>query len=112
MRANMPRFGKTSPLENKHFDDFIACFGDDPYGLSSRVDQGENGCFRRFTREEIAKRDDNLDISWLSEDRTGTEDGLIELDDISAAILGHLRSALLEIESVTDELAEPIEAEE
>lgn len=112
MRANMPRFGKTSPLEHKHFEDFIACFGDDPYGQFSRKDQGANGCFRRFTREEIAERDDNLDISWLSDDRAGTEDGLIELEDISAAILEHLRSALLEIESVTDELAEPIEAEE
>ncbi|KWV84415.1 N-6 DNA methylase [Pseudomonas fluorescens] len=112
MRANMPRFGKTSPLEHKHFEDFITCFGDDSHGQSPRKDQGESGCFRRFTREEIAERDDNLDISWLNDDRGGIEDGLIELEDISAAILAHLRSALFEIEFVTDELAEPIEAEE
>ncbi|SCW97664.1 N-6 DNA methylase [Pseudomonas sp. NFACC05-1] len=112
MRASMPRFGKTSPLEQKHFEDFIINFGDDPYGKSSRKDQGINGCFRRFTREEIAKRNDNLDISWLSDDKVGAEEGLTELEDISAAILGHLRSALSEIEAVEEELAESVEVEE
>lgn len=57
MRANMPKFGKTSPLEYKHFEDFINCFGDDPYGLSPRQDQGGNGRFRCYTREAIAKRE-------------------------------------------------------
>ena len=30
--------------------------------------KAEEGRFRKFTREEIAKRGDNLDISWLKDD--------------------------------------------
>lgn len=112
MRASMPRFGKTSPLEYKHFESFIACFGDDPYGRSPREDQGESGRFRRFTREEIAKQNDNLDITWLRDDGKEIEEELTELDDITTAILGHLRSALMEIEAVADELVENIEVNE
>ena len=39
------------------------------------------------------------------------EEGLTEPDDIAAAILGHLRAALAEIEAVADELAETEEVE-
>lgn len=108
MRANMPNFGKTSPLMKKHFSDFENCFGDDPNGKSLREDQGVDGRFRCFTRADIANRNDNLDIAWL---RSGESD-LVDLEDITVAILGHLRAALEEIEAVADELAEGIEAEE
>jgi type I restriction enzyme M protein len=107
MRTNMPKFGKTSPLELKHFDDFIACFGDDPYGKSPRQEQGVEGRFRRFTRAEIAKRNDNLNIKWLRDEEL--DDELTELEDITAAILGHLYSALSEIEVVVEELTESSE---
>ncbi|HFE8679948.1 TPA: N-6 DNA methylase [Citrobacter farmeri] len=110
MRTNMPKYGKTSPLEYKHFEDFIACFGSDPDGKSIRKDQGEDGRFRKFTREYISKRNDNLDITWL---RDNQEDGgFTELDDIATAILGHLRSALYEIEAVTEELSETLKGVE
>lgn len=110
MRANMPKFGKTSPLEHRHFEDFISCFGDDPYGQSPRKRQGANGRFRRFTRDEIAKRNDNLDVTWLRDEES--TDNPNELEEITAAILGHLRSALSEIEAVADEFAEIVEAQE
>ncbi|ARU92947.1 class I SAM-dependent DNA methyltransferase [Tatumella citrea] len=106
MRANMPKFGKTSPLEYKHFEDFINCFGDDPYGLSPRQDQGGDGRFRCYTREAIAKRGDNLDISWLSDDESVSD--LTDIDEIMTAIVGHLNSALLDIEAIADELADTV----
>ncbi len=106
MRAQMPSFGKTHPLTEEDFAPFIEAFGDDPFGKAKRKDKGEEGRFRKFTREEIAARNDNLDISWLREDEEDAEEGLTELDDIAAAIMRHLRSALDEIESVTVELAE------
>ncbi|MEG8023338.1 hypothetical protein QP162_00610 [Sphingomonas aurantiaca] len=49
--------------------------------------------------------------SWLREDEEEVEIGLTEPDDIAAAILGHLRAALEEIEAVADELAETVEVE-
>ena len=60
---------------------------------------------------ELAEKFDNLNISWLSETEADPEDGLTEPDDISAAILLHLRAALSEIEAVADELAESSETD-
>jgi type I restriction enzyme M protein len=110
LRAQMPNFGKSRVLTPEDFAPFIAAYGSDPHGRAPRVDEGESGRFRIFNRDEIAKRNDNLDISWLRDDEEVVEEGLIEPDDIAAAILGHLRAALEEIESVADELAEIEEA--
>lgn len=111
LRAQMPNFGKTRTLTIEDFEPFEKAYGDDPLGKAKRTVEGETGRFRVFTREEIAKRNDNLDISWLREDEEEVEEGLTEPDDIAAAILGHLRAALEEIEAVTDELAETEEVE-
>lgn len=111
LRAQMPNFGKTRTLTTDAFAPFVKAYGTDPLGTAKRKDEGEAGRFRVFTREEIARRNDNLDISWLREDEEEVEEGLTEPDDIAAAILGHLRAALEEIEAVTDELAETEEVE-
>jgi type I restriction enzyme M protein len=112
MRAGAPSYGKTRPLRAADFEDFEAAFGDDPTGGVERHDQGEAGRFRRFTREEIAARGDNLDIAWLRDGEDDAEEGLTDPDDIAAAILGHLREAMREIEALTVELDgdEPEEA--
>jgi type I restriction enzyme M protein len=111
LRAQMPNFGKTRTLTADDFAPFVKAYGTDPLGTAKRKDEGEAGRFRVFTREDIAKRNDNLDISWLREDEEEVEEGLTEPDDIAAAILGHLRAALEEIEAVADELAETEEVE-
>lgn len=103
MRADAPSFGKNTPLRIEHFADFETAYGDDPYGQSERQDQGEEGRFRSFTRDQIAERGDNLDITWLRAEEE-PEDGLTDPDDITAAILGHLREATREIEALVFEL--------
>lgn len=105
LRANMPAFGKTRPLTRDDFAAFEAAYGDDPNGGAARADQGPEGRFRRFTREEITARNDNLDIAWLRDDSDAAEDDLSDPEDIAAAILGHLRAALAEVEAVDAELA-------
>lgn len=104
MRTNMQNFGKTTPLAAEHLNLFIDCFGRDPYGLSVRVDEGTNGRFRNFSRKEISKRKENLDITWLAEDESEADQDLNELESISAAIILSLRQALTEIEAVVDEI--------
>ncbi len=104
MRAGAPSYGKTRPLKAEDFTAFEAAFGDDPYGHGERQNQGEEGRFRRFTRDEIDARGDNLDISWLRDGEEEAEDGLTDPDDITAAILGHLREATREIEALVLEL--------
>lgn len=113
MRANMPAFGKTRPLTVEAFVPFEAAYGNDPNGGAPRVDEGPEGRFRAFTRAAIAERNDNLDIAWLRDDSGAANDDLNDPEDIAAAILGHLRAALAEVEAVDAELAgeEPVLAE-
>ena len=104
MRANMPAFGKTRPLTADDFNDFEAAYGDDPRGKARRRDQGENGRFRRFTRAQIRKRNDSLAFAWLPDDGFDAEEQLSEPDEIAAAIIGHLRNAMEEIEALSEGL--------
>ncbi len=111
MRANMPAFGKTRPLTVADFADFEAAYGADPNGGAERQDEGEEGRWRMFTRAAIADRNDNLDISWLRDTEAEAEEALTEPEDIAAAIIGHLKAALEEIEALSDEI-EPDSVEE
>lgn len=108
LRAQMPKFGKTTPLTEAHFEGFEQAFGTDPNGRQRGPDEGEAGRWRKFTRAEIEKRGDNLDISWLREAEDEAEEGLTEPDDIAAAILGHLQAATLEIEGLLAELGDEL----
>lgn len=109
LRAQMPKFGKTTTLTEAHFEGFEQAFGKDPCGKERGPDEGEAGRWRQFTREAIAARGDNLDIAWLREAEEEAEEGLIEPDDIAAAILGHLQAATLEIEALMSELSNELQ---
>jgi len=102
MRTNMPSFGVRTPFTENHFTDFIKAFGKDPYGKSPRKDQGEEGRFRCFTREEIRKRNENLDISWLHDDSNGRVEDLLEPEVIAAEIMENLKVAMGEMESLAN----------
>jgi len=114
LRAQMPKFGKTTPLTEEHFQGFLEAFGSKASGEGRGPDEGETGRWRKFIREQIAARGDNLDISWLREAEEEAEEGLTEPDDIAAAILGHLQAATLEIDALLAELSNdvPVEAAE
>jgi type I restriction enzyme M protein len=109
MRANMPQFGKRTPFTREHFRDFEAAFGDDPYGgpeaLAARVDTGEAGRFRRFTREQIAERGDSLDISWLKDD-SAAQGELPEPAQLAEEALTELAGAMEELRAILLELGE------
>jgi type I restriction enzyme M protein len=105
LRTNIPTFGKRTPLTFKHFEPFMAVYGDDPLGKALRTDEGEEGRWRRFTREEVAKRDDNLDLSWLRDDSVERAEDLPDPEDVAADILEHLRVAMEEMEALTDILS-------
>lgn len=103
MRTGAPAYGKTIPITEADFADFVRAFGDDPDGEAPRADQGELGRWRCFTREEIAARGDNLDITWLKAN-DDPEDGLDTAEDIASAIEGHLSLALEEVRALVEEL--------
>jgi len=109
MRSGAPAYGKTNPLKLSDFDDFVRAFGDHPPGDAVRKDEDEAGRFRRFTRQEIAARGDNLDISWLKDTTVEAEDGLETPEDIAAAIEVHLTLALQEVRALVEEFGNEAE---
>ena len=106
MRTNMPSFGKRTPFTREHFAEFEKAYGDDPHGKSKRKDQGEEGRFRKFTRDEIAQRGDNLDITWLKDDSATDHADLPEPDVIAAEIVAQLQMALDEMQALQEEMGD------
>lgn len=101
-RSGAPSYGKTNPFKAADLADFVKAFGDDPLGSAGRKDQGETGRFRCFTRDEIAAKDDSLDIRWLADDSPDPEDGLDQPADLAAAVDRHLTVALEELQAILD----------
>jgi type I restriction enzyme M protein len=103
LRSGAPAFGRTRRFEREQLSDFEKCYGDDPYGRSARLDQGEKGRFRRYTREQIAVRGDSLDMSWLNpatlDDAAPGAPRAFVLNAMTA-----LRLALDELELIADRL--------
>lgn len=106
LRTNMPSFGKRTPFGAEHLKPFVEAFGAKADGSSKRKDEGEQGRFRRFAREEIAARGDNLDITWLREEGVGSAEDLPEPEEIAAEILMHLETATEEMNALM-ELLDP-----
>lgn len=104
MRTNAPSFGKRTPLTHAHFEEFEKAFGSDPLGKSKRKDRGERGKFRKFTREYVAGRGDNLDITWLKDDSVTDHADLPEPEEIAAEIVTQLQTALEEMQALQEEL--------
>jgi type I restriction enzyme M protein len=127
MRANMPQFGKRSPFTRDYFrtapdapgstprDKFEDVFGNDPSGgptaLAQRVDTGEAGRWRKFTREQIKARGDNLDISWLKNDNAETAEA--QRDEpalVARLVMRELDGAMADLRSLLEELGEDPDA--
>lgn len=105
MRTAMPRFGKTRPLLPEHFAEFEALFGTDPNGGAPRSEGDQNGRWRCFGRAEIADREENLDVVWLSpQDGDAAAEDILP-QEIASTILFHLQAAIAEVESLADEFS-------
>ncbi len=86
LRTNVEKVTKRHPLTADYFKDFEACYHARPRAGAER--------FRQFTREEISKRDDNLDIFWLKDESLGDTDDLPDPEDLVSEAVTHLEAAL------------------
>jgi type I restriction enzyme M protein len=100
----MNAFGKAKPLTVADFESFDKAYGKDPVWKARRKDEGQEGRFRFFERKDISARNDNLDIAWLRDTSNDPEDEMTEPDELSAAIMTHLKTALEEMEAFNEEL--------
>lgn len=127
MRADMPAFGKRTPFTRDYFrtppdapasqprDKFEDVFGSDPRGgpaaLAGRQESGEAGRWRRFTREQIAQRGDDLDIAWLKDSGASTARQDSENPArVAGLALRELNAAVTELRALLDELGEDPDA--
>lgn len=111
LRSNMPNFNKGNPLTDSIFEDFVDKFGKLSSGKSSRIDEGSNGRFRKFSIDEIKKRGSNLDFKWLRNDNTAYLSDLSEPDLIAQQILDRLQTAMAEIIDLQELLDDTSEVE-
>lgn len=115
LRANMAQFGKRTQLMRKHFKEFETAFGKGPLGsgksLAKRKDTGKDGRFRRFTRDWIAARGDNLDIAWLKDENDTGSSELPEPAVLARQAMAELQSAFNELRGILAELGEDTEEE-
>jgi type I restriction enzyme M protein len=101
LRTNRRFTLKTNPLTRADLDDFVAC-----YNPENRLQREETERFRRFTYDELTKRDKaNLDIFWLRDESMEDTATLPPPDVIAEEILEDLRAALEQLEEIAGDLA-------
>ena len=113
LRSNMPQFGKRTQLTRDYFTEFEAAFGDDPMGgldsLLNRREQGEQGRWRAFSRDQIAARGDNLDISWLKDESEPAIEASCEPALLVRDAIGELELVLDDLRGILAELGEEVD---
>jgi len=113
LRSNMPTFGKSAPLRDAALAEFVTFYGKQSDG-SDRKDLEANAPsarFREFSREDLALRDDDLDILWLKDAGASAEDDLTDPAAIAAAMSGHLRLAMTALDEIAESLKQTVAAE-
>ncbi|MBI3781319.1 MAG: SAM-dependent DNA methyltransferase [candidate division NC10 bacterium] len=86
LRTNVEKVTKRHPLTADYFKEFEECYQGKPRKETER--------FRRSTRNEIAGRDDNLDIFWLKDESLGDAGDLPEPEDLVSEVVTQLETAL------------------
>ena len=104
LRANMPKFGKRTPLTRDHFSEFEAAYGSDPYGKAERTATGPDGRWQCFSRNEIAARDFSLDLAWLRDDSADDAEDLPEPEVLAQEAMDELEDAVSQLNIILGEL--------
>jgi type I restriction enzyme M protein len=100
LRTNMPSFGKRTPFSASHLEPFEVCYAENP-----RIDQGENGRWRCFSREYVRDtKGDSLDISWLKDENSVDAANLPEPEELAAEALIELESAMTGLQGLIEAL--------
>ena len=93
-RTSIPKFGKSNPMNENNLSDFVKKFGSDIYGKSKRIDEGDEGRFRKFSYDVIFKDKFDLDIRWLKADEIKILENLPSQKDIIKDIKENLKTSI------------------
>lgn len=126
LRSNMPQFGKRTVLTKAHFDEFYQAVGNDltqvdeaarhafinNHQSGSKIGDIDTCRLRCFSREEIAKKDDSLDLAWIRDDSTEDSANLPEPDELINEALEEMAGAMRELQAILVELGSAEESDE
>ena len=98
LRTNMPTLGKTNQLSVKHFEDFAKVYEAE----DRRAVKDER--FSVFTREQIAEKNNSLDLGLIRDDSTFNYDDLPDPIESGEEVIAQLKEAIDLMQSVVDEL--------
>jgi type I restriction enzyme M protein len=98
LRTNVENITKGNPLTAKAFAGFVEAYGASP------ADRQESDRFRRLTRQQIADRDDSLDIIWLKDESLENPEDLPEPEDLVAEVVTHLQTAMDALNELANQL--------
>ena len=105
LRTNMPSFGKTNPLTVETFSDFVTAFeATDRHAIHDER-------FNFFSRQQIAEKNNLLDLGLIRDDSIVDFDDLPEPIDSGEEIIYQLQQAVELVESVVDDLKSLEESE-
>jgi type I restriction enzyme M protein len=90
-RTNVEKIAIRNPLTVSYFEDFEKCYHASPRKSTER--------FKRYSIDEIKKRNFNLDITWLRDESTGETGVLPDPSEI-------VSEALVQLETAVDSLNE------
>ncbi|RKD71385.1 type I restriction enzyme M protein [Sinobaca qinghaiensis] len=100
MRTNMDKFGKRTPLREKHFNDFqTAYFSDNRENVSDKR-------WNLFTLEEIKKKNNSLDIGLIADESLEAYDNLPDPIESAEETIDKLEEAIGLLNEVVSELKE------
>ncbi|MEE9304099.1 MAG: N-6 DNA methylase [Thiotrichaceae bacterium] len=114
MRANMPRFGKRTPLKHDYFEEFEKCYGNDPNGRANRRESDSNqDRWRKFSIKEIRENDFKLEgFKWLKDEDLEDSQQLPEPVELVTDAINELDAARGELNSILVALENGNNAEE
>lgn len=100
LRTNMPSFGKRTPLTTAHFDAFVEAY------MAEDRSSVQDERFNVFTREDIRKKDDSLDIGLIADESLSAYDNLPDPIDSAELAIAKLDEAMTLLLEVVAELKE------
>lgn len=98
LRTNMPKFGKRTPLTEKHFEGFITAY------TSEERAKIQDERWNMFTREGIATKGDILDIGLIADDSLSAYDNLPDPIESAEEAIDKLQQAMNLLGEVVAEL--------
>ncbi|WP_199427073.1 class I SAM-dependent DNA methyltransferase [Thermaerobacillus caldiproteolyticus] len=98
LRTNMPSFGKRNPLTKEHFEKFIKAY------TAEDRHQVKDERWNVFTREEITKKGDSLDIGLIADESLSIYENLPDPIDSAEEAVEKLELAISLLNEVIAEL--------